>query len=69
MFKAKVRRIGNSLGVIIPSDVIDGLEVDEGDEILLAASGKGWTTADMVHELAGLYKGTKPFERDKRDRF
>lgn len=31
MTKLKIRRIGNSLGVVLPRDVLDQLKVKEGD--------------------------------------
>ncbi len=39
MVKVKIRRIGNSLGVILPKDVLDLLELNEGDEIKIDVGG------------------------------
>lgn len=33
MIKTKITRIGNSKGVVIPSDVVKSLALDEGDEV------------------------------------
>jgi putative addiction module antidote len=37
----KLRRVGNSLGVIIPSDALALLNVKEGDELFLTEAGEG----------------------------
>lgn len=31
--KAKIRQIGNSFGIILPKDILDALELKDGDEI------------------------------------
>ena len=41
--KTKVRKIGNSLGVVLPKDLLDRLNVREGDELF------GVVTPDGVH--------------------
>ena len=40
MKKLKVRRIGNSLGTILPRDMLDRMRIDEGDEIPMNYSFK-----------------------------
>lgn len=37
----KVRRIGNSLGVVLPKDVLAQLGVGEGDELIATAAPGG----------------------------
>ena len=37
----KVRRIGNSLGVILPRDVLNALGVDEGDTVDVVQTADG----------------------------
>ena len=69
VFQARVRRVGNSLGVIIPAEVISSLTVAEGDDILVTADVRERTAADMVRELAGRYPSAERFRREKRDRF
>lgn len=36
-----LRKIGNSTGVIIPKDVLDRLNLKEGDELALVEDGDG----------------------------
>ena len=54
--KLKVRRIGNSLGVILPKEVLEQLRVEEGDGLDYSASKDGVrlfaTNPDFAKELA-----------------
>ncbi len=45
MKKLKVRRIGNSLGVILPKDVLEQLGAKEGDELVLTRAQDAWLMA------------------------
>lgn len=38
MSTLKIRKVGNSLGVIFPSDVVDAIHVKEGDELHVSVS-------------------------------
>lgn len=40
-FELKIRRVGNSLGIIIPSDALALLNVKEGDGLFLTEAGEG----------------------------
>lgn len=65
-FKAKVRKVGTSLGVLIPKEVIEMEKIKEGEEIrigLLKAR-----KIDEVLKLFGTAKSAKPFVRDRKDR-
>ena len=57
--KLKVRRIGNSLGVILPKEVLEQLRLEEGDGLDYAASKDGVrlfaTNPDFAKEL-GVFK-------------
>jgi len=37
----KIRKIGNSMGVVLPKEVLAYLKVDEGDEICVTAGAEG----------------------------
>lgn len=41
MVQLTVRRIGNSLGVILPQEALAQLRVGEGDRLILSASADG----------------------------
>ena len=66
LFKAKVRKVGTSLGVLIPKEIAKREKIKEGEEVeigLLKAK-----TVNEVLRLFGTAKGTKPFVRDREDR-
>ncbi|MFI5382387.1 MAG: AbrB/MazE/SpoVT family DNA-binding domain-containing protein [Tepidisphaerales bacterium] len=41
MVKLKVRKVGNSLGLVLPQEALTRLRVREGDELLLTDSSEG----------------------------
>jgi len=66
MFKAKVRKVGTSLGVLIPREVAEREKIKEGEEVdvgLLKAR-----KVDEVQKLFGSARGAKPFVRNREDR-
>ena len=60
MYKLKLRRIGNSLGVILPKEALGKLEVKEGEVMFLTETPDGFriTPYDETFERA-----MKAFER------
>ncbi|MDO8554079.1 MAG: hypothetical protein Q7S22_04690 [Candidatus Micrarchaeota archaeon] len=69
--RVKLRKIGSSVGLLVPKDQLVELDADAGDEIEVAFL-KHRTPVELkklVDEGFGMAKGfTKPFERDKRTR-
>ncbi|HUF04983.1 MAG TPA: AbrB/MazE/SpoVT family DNA-binding domain-containing protein [Aridibacter sp.] len=41
MVKVKIRKIGNSLGAILPADTLSRLQIEEGDEVLVSVDEEG----------------------------
>ena len=41
MTKAKIRKVGNSLGTILPAELLRAHQIEEGDEILITADAEG----------------------------
>ena len=66
LFKAKVRKVGTSLGVLIPKEVIEEEKIKEGQEIELNLMKK--RKLEEIEKMFGIAKGAKPFERDRTDR-
>ncbi len=66
LFKAKVRRVGSSLGVLIPKETADKENIREGEEIEVSVLKK--RKLDKLMKLFGSVKGAEPFERDREDR-
>ncbi len=55
MEKLKLRAIGNSVGVILPKDVLKRLKLEKGDELYLTATPDGIrltpSTASLEKEM------------------
>ncbi len=70
VFEAKLRQIGNSLGVIIPSEILEERGFSKGDKVQIVIPPSSFEKRnEKLRQMAGLYKGTKPFKRDKEDRY
>lgn len=48
----KIRKIGNSLGVTLPQEILDELNVQEGDELYLIRTAKGFELTPDNPEFA-----------------
>jgi len=66
LFKAKVRKVGSSLGILIPKEVIEKQKIKEGEEVEVGLLKQ--RKLEEVLRLIGTAKGTKPFERNRIDR-
>lgn len=67
LFKAKVRKVGTSLGVLMPMKIIRKENIQEGSEVDLVIMKKN---LKLLDEVFGSAKNTMfKFKRDKRDRF
>ena len=70
VFEAKLRKIGNSLGVIIPSEIIEELGYHRGDVVHIAIPPvNGDKRNELILKMAGIYKKKLHFKRDKGDRY
>lgn len=68
-FEAKLRRIGNSVGIIIPADVLEDKHLHFGDVVTVDIEPPDYTERNKrMRALAGKYAGSGPFVRDKEDR-
>ncbi len=65
-FKVKVRKVGTSLGVLIPKELAGENEIKEGEEIEVSLLKK--RRIGEIEKMFGIAKGTKPFKRDRTDR-
>ncbi|MCI5066043.1 AbrB/MazE/SpoVT family DNA-binding domain-containing protein [bacterium] len=41
MLKVKIRKIGNSLGAILPAESLNSHQLEEGDELLISIDSDG----------------------------
>ncbi len=68
VFEGKVRRLGNSMAVIIPSDVLSKAGVREGDLLKLAIPVPLARRRTVWRRVAGIDEGSPAFVREERDR-
>ena len=66
MFKAKVRRVGSSLGVLIPKDYAEKEKIKEGETVDVGMLKQ--RRLEDVMKLFGTAGDAKPFVRDRTDR-
>lgn len=65
VFKAKIRSIGSSAGIIIPKEILQAEGLSKGKEGEFFVMHRNFKLLD---ELFGTMKGAKPFVRDRSDR-
>jgi antitoxin component of MazEF toxin-antitoxin module len=65
ILKVKIRRIGTSLGVLLPKQLIERKGIKEGEEVELAIFKK---RRELIAKAFGMAKGARHFERDAKDR-
>ena len=63
----KVRKIGNSLGVILTKDVVDSLGVAEGDELFALRTPDGIRLTPYDPDFATAIESTRDYMRRHRD--
>ena len=66
LFKTKVRKVGTSLGLLIPKEVAEQEKLKEGQEIEVSLLKR--RKLEEIWKLIGTAKGAKPFERERIDR-
>jgi len=70
VFEAKLRKIGNSLGLIVPSHIIEELNFRKGDIVhVVIPPSIDVKRNKLLKSLAGLDKNKKSFKREKEDRY
>jgi len=62
----KVRRIGNSLGVVLPKEILAKLKVGEGDEVNVVEAGDGVVVTAADAETAHLMRLAEEIMRKRR---
>jgi len=67
---AKLRKVGNSVGVIIPKKIIEGSGLNTGDTIQVSLPVLDIHSAnEKLLSIAGKFAGKSGFTREKGDRF
>jgi len=66
LFKAKVRKVGTSLGILIPKDLTERDNIKEGQMIEVGILKENKFI--LIERSFGIAKGAKPFKRERIDR-
>ncbi len=69
MTTLKLTQIGNSLGVILPKELLAKLKVGKGDEIFVTESPSGITLSSYDPSFEEQLELGREFMRDYRDTF
>jgi antitoxin component of MazEF toxin-antitoxin module len=69
VFEGKVRRLGNSMAVIIPKEILEETGAKEGDVVKLSVWIPKQRRKEAFRKIAGIDAGSRPFAREKSDRF
>ena len=68
MFSLKLRKIGNSLGVVLPKEALSALKVANGDVIYLTDSPDGgFRITPLNEEFADQFEQAEQIMRKDRD--
>jgi len=65
----KVREIGNSLGVILPTSTLEDLDVEDGDELFAIQTPDGGQLTPYDPEFAEAMEDAREFMRPHRNAF
>lgn len=69
MSTLKLTQIGNSVGVILPKEVLARLKVEKGDTLFLTEAANGVTLTPYDPHLEEQLKLGREFMREYRDTF
>ena len=70
VFETKIRRVGNSLGIIIPNEIIREFGFGDGDTIQVALPALELKARNRkLRAFIGAERGKKRFRREKGDRY
>jgi putative addiction module antidote len=67
MTKLKVRKVGNSLGVILPQEALAALRVGEDDVLHLIATPDGYRLTPYDPELERQLEAGRAFMKERRN--
>jgi putative addiction module antidote len=69
MAALKLTQIGNSVGVVIPKDVLSSMKVGKGDTVFLTEAPDGYRLTPYDPGLAEQLEAGREFMREFRDSF
>ena len=69
MTALKLTQIGNSVGVILPKEVLARLKVEKGDTLFVTDAANGVTLTPYDPDLEAQLEAGREFMREYRDTF
>ncbi|MFM9883056.1 MAG: AbrB/MazE/SpoVT family DNA-binding domain-containing protein [Burkholderiales bacterium] len=69
MHTLKLTQIGNSIGVILPKDVIARLKVEKGDSLFISETPGGYALTPYDPAIDEQLQAGRDFMREYRDTF
>ena len=69
MHALKLTQIGNSVGLILPKDVLARLKLEKGDTVFVTETPNGVAVTPYDPGLEGQIEAGRAFMRDFRDTF
>jgi len=66
LFTAKIRKVGTSVGILIPRGIIEKEKMKIGEEMKFSVFKQ--KRLEEIEKMFGIAKGAKPFRRDNGDR-
>ena len=69
VLSGRIRKVGNSLAVIIPKGLLDEAGAKEGDTVRLSIAIPTCRRDSALEAVAGVDRGRRAFRRKKLDRY
>lgn len=69
LFRGRLRRVGNSLSVLVPKKALDALQVGEGDDVEFAMLPLAHERRRRTAAIVGSAPGLAPFRREREDHY
>jgi putative addiction module antidote len=69
MFALKLTQIGNSVGVILPKELLARLKVEKGSSVFITETPSGYVLTPYDPALAEQIEAGREFMQDYRDTF
>ena len=69
MLKLKVSKIGNSLGVVLPKEMLARLKVEQGDSLFFTEAPDGYRVAAFDEAIVEQIAEGREFMREFRETF
>ena len=69
VLSGRIRKVGNSLAVIIPKGLLDEAGAKEGDMVRLSLAIPTSRRDSALEAVAGVDRGRRAFRRKKLDRY